>query len=109
MSLYKLMLCTHADGGDVDSMLAHAIMILSSDDLPFDDLGSGRPNNEPTGSAAPLPSAGKGRLLSKETLDALDELGIVLRRVYGEMVSEGYTLEDGEIRLARPKSQNDST
>jgi hypothetical protein len=40
---------------------------------------------------------GPKHLLSKETLDALEELGGVLRNIHRRMVSEGYEIVDGNI------------
>jgi hypothetical protein len=56
---------------------------------------------------APLPQPSKEQdhllcegknTLSKETLDALEELGDVLRGIHKRMVHEGYEIVDGNIR-----------
>ena len=38
--------------------------------------------------------------LSKETLNALQELGTVLKRIHKRMLSEGYEFKNGVIRKA---------
>lgn len=43
-------------------------------------------------------------VLSKETLDALEELGDVLRSIHKRMVSEGYEIVDGKIRKKIPQN-----
>jgi len=35
--------------------------------------------------------------LSKETIDAMEELGTVLKTVYLRMKKEGYTIVDGKV------------
>jgi len=44
------------------------------------------------------PSLGSSAVLSKDTLDALEELGGVLRQIRKRMLSEGYEIVDGKIR-----------
>lgn len=43
------------------------------------------------------PSSRLSNPLSKETLKALDELGLVLRRIRQRMHSEGYTILHGKV------------
>lgn len=44
------------------------------------------------------PSLSSSPVLSKDTLDALEELGDILRGIHKRMVSEGYEIVDGVIR-----------
>ena len=44
--------------------------------------------------------------LSKDTLNALEELGEVLRNIHKRMIFEGYELVDGHIRKAIPQNVN---
>lgn len=32
-----------------------------------------------------------------ETLDSLQDLGVILRRIHGRMVAEGYAIVDGQV------------
>lgn len=43
------------------------------------------------------PSLGFNQPLSEDTLDALEELGNVLRSIRKRMISEGYDIIDGKI------------
>jgi hypothetical protein len=43
------------------------------------------------------PSLGFNKPLSKETLNALEELGDVLRGIRKRMISEGYDIVDGKV------------
>lgn len=36
-------------------------------------------------------------VLSKETLNTLEELGDILKRIHKRMVSEGYEIRDGKV------------
>lgn len=40
---------------------------------------------------------GSGALLSTDTLDAMEELGLVLKRIYLRMQKEGYRIVDGKM------------
>ena len=64
-------------------------------------LNNVRTNADPT---LQSPSTG---ILSSDALDALDQLGRVLRDVYRRMRLEGYDLVDGEIRKVPPEASND--
>lgn len=44
------------------------------------------------------PSLSSNVILSKDTLNALEELGNILRSVHKRMTSEGYELVDGNIQ-----------
>ncbi len=44
------------------------------------------------------PSLSSSSILSKDTLNALEELGDVLRHIHKRLVSEGYEIVDGSIR-----------
>jgi hypothetical protein len=50
------------------------------------------------------PSSNKKLPLSKETLDALEQLGEVLRGIYKRMNSEGYEIIDGKICKKMPEN-----
>jgi hypothetical protein len=45
-------------------------------------------------------------VLSKETLNALEELGDVLRGIHKRMIFEGYEIVDGNIRKVVPQNVN---
>ena len=45
-------------------------------------------------------------VLSKDTLNALEELGDVLRGIHKRMVFEGYEIVDGNIRKVVPQNVN---
>lgn len=45
-------------------------------------------------------------VLSKDTIDALEELGDVLRGIHKRMVFEGYEIVDGNIRKVVPQNVN---
>lgn len=47
------------------------------------------------------PSLSSSLTLSKGTLDALDELGDILRGIHQRMVSEGYEIVDGHIKKVK--------
>jgi hypothetical protein len=85
-----------------------ATMILLPEHLPADPRGL-RLNNAETDSTPAFQSPPSGRILSKEALDALDQLGHVLRGIYRGMVREGYTLVDGEIHMASSEVSNEPT
>jgi len=65
-------------------------------------------NNVRTDAGRTLRSPSSG-ILSSDALEALDQLGHVLRGVYERMVLEGYNLVDGEIRKVPPEASNDPT
>lgn len=44
------------------------------------------------------PSLSSSSALSKDTLDALEELGDVLRSIHHRMIAEGYEIVDGHIQ-----------
>jgi hypothetical protein len=44
------------------------------------------------------PSLSSSSKLSQDTLDALEELGDILRGIHKRMISEGYELVDGHIK-----------
>jgi len=46
------------------------------------------------------------KTLSKDTLNALEELGNVLRNIHKRMIFEGYELVDGHIRKAVTQNVN---
>lgn len=48
------------------------------------------------------PSLSLSPILSEETLDSLEELGTVLRRIHKRMIFEGYEILDGKIRKKGP-------
>lgn len=50
-------------------------------------------DNVPQGTGTPL--------LSKDTLDAFEELGLILRGVHRRMISEGYEIADGHVRKVK--------
>ena len=46
----------------------------------------------------PVPSTteyGSGTVLTKDTLDAMEELGLVLKTIYLRMQKDGYRIKDG--------------
>ena len=45
-------------------------------------------------------------VLSKDTLNALEELGDVLRGIHKRMIFEGYEIVDGNIRKVVPQNVN---
>ena len=45
-------------------------------------------------------------VLSKDTLNALEELGDVLRGIHKRMIFEGYEIVNGNIRKAAPQNVN---
>jgi hypothetical protein len=45
-------------------------------------------------------------VLSKDTLNALEELGDVLRGIHKRMIFEGYEIVDGTIRKVVPQNVN---
>ena len=46
----------------------------------------------------PCPSLSLNSILSKDTLNSLEELGDVLKSIHRRMISEGYEIVDGVIR-----------
>lgn len=40
-------------------------------------------------------------LLSRDTLNALEELGLILRSIHRRMTAEGYEITDGRIKKVR--------
>jgi len=55
---------------------------------------------EPGSESANLP-------FSKETIQSLQELGEVLRQIHNRLLSEGYTIKDGEIFKPGASEVND--
>ena len=45
------------------------------------------------------PSLSSNPVLSKDTLDALEDLGEVLKCIHKRMISEGYVIIDGVVKL----------
>ena len=44
------------------------------------------------------PSFGVSSILSKDTLNALEELGYVLKSIHRRMIAEGYEIVDGVVK-----------
>jgi ribosomal protein S19E (S16A) len=63
------------------------------------------PTFEPTKEQAQL-LCDSSNVLSKDTLDALEELGDVLKGIHKRMVSEGYEIVDGNIRKVMSQNIN---
>lgn len=51
-----------------------------------------------SGASLCCPSLGSTTPLSQETLDSLDSLGTVLRRIRKRMIVEGYEIRNGKVR-----------
>lgn len=64
------------------------------------------PQPRPTEEQDQLLCDGPKHTLSKDTLDALEELGDVLRGIHRRMVSEGYEIVDGNIRKVVSQNVN---
>lgn len=64
------------------------------------------PQPQPSKEQDQLLCEGPKHLLSKDTLDALEELGGVLRNIHRRMVLEGYEIVDGNIRKIVPQNVN---
>lgn len=47
-----------------------------------------------------VPSGIGSSLLSRDTLNALEELGLILRSIHRRMTAEGYEIADGRIQKA---------
>jgi len=47
------------------------------------------------------PSLSSSSTLSKDTLDALEGLGDILRSIHNRMISEGYEIADGNIQKVK--------
>jgi hypothetical protein len=70
-------------------------------------------NNDPAAlnNAQPLknvPASKKDFIFPQETVDALQELGMIFRRTHERMVAEGYAIVDGKIVKADANQPDDN-